>query len=377
MERLPETPFQESAAIAFKPARSVLYVRLPVWKIYPGGLIYVADFVHRQRPDVRQEILDLALIPARHHRAELRRTLLEMKPDVVAFSWRNMQTFGPHPENDALDRVMAFDHSPNPLRRAKAPWDAIGIIGDYASSRFRNFGFMRLVRKLLPQARLVVGGAAVSIFGKYIVENCPPDTVVVVGEGEEAMLAVVDGHDEPPTHHYYKDRDGTIHQRLQDENFNLERLTAVDFAYVESIYFQAFREYLDGDIGVHTKRGCPFQCHFCLYNRIEGARQRFRSPAEVAKEIETLNKVYGVKRIWFTDAQFCSTQRSTTHVEHTLDERIARNVKVSWSGCLRLNHLTLDIARKMLASGLSSIDLSFTGSQDIVDSVTLGYGLDQ
>ena len=43
-------------------AGSVLYVRLPCWKIYPGGVIYVADYVHKQRPDVRQHLLDLALI---------------------------------------------------------------------------------------------------------------------------------------------------------------------------------------------------------------------------------------------------------------------------------------------------------------------------
>ena len=39
-------------------AKSVLYVRLPCWKIYPGGAIYVADYIHKQRPDIKQEILD-------------------------------------------------------------------------------------------------------------------------------------------------------------------------------------------------------------------------------------------------------------------------------------------------------------------------------
>ena len=32
------------------PAKAVLYVRLPVWKIWPGGVIYLADFIHKQRP---------------------------------------------------------------------------------------------------------------------------------------------------------------------------------------------------------------------------------------------------------------------------------------------------------------------------------------
>ena len=356
--------------------QSVLYVRLPVWKIYPGGVIYVADFIHKERPSIRQEILDLALIPPTQRKTALARRILAMKPDVVAFSWRNMQTFGPHPENDALDVVMNFDHSPKPMRRFKAAWDAIGIIWEYAAARLRNFAYFRLARRLLPQARLVVGGTAVSIFGKYVVEKCPADTVVVVGEGEEAMLAVVDGFGQPAGHHYYKDAAGVVSHHPAEENFDLRRLTAVDFDYVDSI-FPGFRDYLGETIGVHTKRGCPFQCHFCLYNKIEGAHQRFRDPVEVAKEVECLNKEWGVKAIWFTDAQFCSTLRSTRHVEAILDEMLARRTTVRWTGYLRLNHLTAEIARKMLASGLGSVDLSFTGSQDIVDSLTLGYDLDQ
>ncbi|OIO79974.1 MAG: hypothetical protein AUJ86_00245 [Hydrogenophilaceae bacterium CG1_02_62_390] len=339
-------------------------------------MIYVADFIHKERPDIRQELLDLALVPPGERQATLKQRIEQLKPDVVAFSWRNMQTFGPHPENDALDVVMNFDHSPNPLRRIKAAWDAIGIIWDYAGQRLHNFGYMKLVRRLLPESRIVVGGTAVSIFGKYVAAKCPTDTVVVVGEGEEAMLSIVDGFENPAGHYFYKDRQGLVTHREAEENFDLSRLTAVDFDYVDSI-FSGFREYLGETIGVHTKRGCPFQCHFCLYNKIEGARQRFRDAAEVAKEIETLNKVWGVKSIWFTDAQFCSTLRSTRHVEAILDEMLARQVDVRWTGYLRLNHLTADIARKMLASGLTSVDLSFTGSQDIVDSLTLGYSLDQ
>lgn len=358
--------------------RSVLYVRLPVWKIWPGGVVYVADYIHKQRPDIRQEILDLAVVPPRRRKAMLTERIAALQPDVVAFSWRNMQTFGPHPENDALDVVMNYDHSPNPWRRLKAAWQAVGIIADYAGQRLRNFGYLKLVRKLQPAARLVVGGTAVSIFGKYVAAKCPPDTVVVVGEGEQAMLSIVDGFTAPAGHHYYKDAAGQVHHRPAEENFDLGKLTAVDFPYIASI-FPAFADYVGpaGTIGVHTKRGCPFQCHFCLYNKIEGAQQRYRDPVEVAKEVETLNKTYGVKHIWFTDAQFCSTRRSMAHVEAILDEMLARQVKVRWTGYLRLNYLTAEAARKMVASGLESIDLSFTGSQDMIDSLTLGYELEQ
>jgi|TARA_Y100000310_G_scaffold236714_1_gene239952 radical SAM superfamily enzyme YgiQ (UPF0313 family) len=354
----------------------VLYVRLPVWKIYPGGVIYIADFIHKLRPGVEQRILDFALIPASRRRRVLRALLEEFKPDVVAFSWRNMQTFGPHPENEALDVVMNFDYSPNPLKRLKSAFSALGIIYDYAASRINNFAFMKLVRKQLPAATVVVGGTAASIFGQHVIKKCPSNSIVVIGEGEPTMLSVVDGDESLEGHYYTKDEQGRVVHHSGQENFELENLTAPNFEYIESI-FPGFREYLDQEIGVHTKRGCPFQCHFCLYNKIEGSRQRYRDPVEIVKEIETLNKVYGVEKIWFTDAQFCSTRPSMNHVERILDQMIARNVKVRWAGYLRLNFLNQEIAKKMLLSGLDSIDLSFTGTQENIDRLTLGYKLKQ
>ena len=356
--------------------QSILYIRLPCWKIYPGGVIYVADYIHKQRPGIKQHLLDLALVAPGERKRVLKERLAAVKPDLVAFSWRNMQSFGPHPEDDALDVVMNFDYARTLPRRIKAAKDAFGIIYDYVRSRLNNFGYMKLVRKLLPTTRIVVGGTAVSIFGKYVAKECPTNTVVVVGEGEDAMLAIVDGFKQPAGEIYYKDHAGRIEYRPRAENFDLRKLTAVDFPYVESI-FPDFHSYMGEDIGVHTKRGCPFQCHFCLYNKIEGARQRYREPLEIVKEIETLNKVYGVKRIWFTDAQFCSTKKSAEHVDLILDELLPRKLDITWAGYLRLNQLTPELARKMLASGLASVDLSFAGSQEIIDKLTLGYSLEQ
>ena len=357
-------------------ARSVLYVRLPCWKIYPGGVVYVADHVHKQRPDIAQRILDLALVAPADRHTVLREHLRRLRPDIVAFSWRNMQSFGPHPEDDALGVVMNYDHSGSLKRRVAAVRDAVRIIARYVTDRRANFGFFRLARRLLPNARIVVGGGAVSIFAGWVVRHCPTDTVVVVGDGEDAMVSIVDGFTAPKGEVWYKDKTRGITHRERAETFDLRLLTAVDFPYVASI-FPDFPGYLGGTVGVHTKRGCPFQCHFCLYNQIEGHRQRYREPAEVAREIETLSRDYGVTKIWFTDAQFCSTQKSTRHVEEILDEMLARQLDVTWYGYLRLNHLTPELARKMWASGMGSVDLSFTGSQEMVDCLTLGYSLEQ
>lgn len=367
--------------------RSVLYVRLPCWKIWPGGVVYVADWVHKHRPEVRQHLLDLALIPRRQRRAVLTEQIRRMQPDMVAFSWRNMQSFGPHPEDDALSVVMNYDYGRTLWQRVQAAFQAVGILWRYQADRLANLAYFRLVRQVRPEAQVVVGGTAVSIFGRQVAQQCPPDTLVVVGEGEDAMLSIIDGNAEPLGEYYRTAADGSVTHHVREAEFPLIDRTAVDFPYIESIFPQ-FGEYLDmapnpdirsaeASFGVNTKRGCPLQCNFCLYNKIEGAHQRYREPVEIVAEMELLHRRYGVKNFWFTDAQFCSTRQSTHHVEEILDEILRRGLKVSWSGYLRLNHLTPELAKKMIDSGISSIDLSFTGTQEVIDSLTLGYKLEQ
>lgn len=356
--------------------KTILYVRFPCWKIYPGGVIYVMDFIHKKHPEIDQQLLDLALVPPAKRKQALKERIKQMQPDMVAFSWRNMQSFGPHPEDDALDVVMQFDYSPSLWRRFKAAIDAVSIIYDYTASRSRNFGFIKMARKMLPDSKIVVGGTAVSIFGKYVVKNCPPNTVVAVGEGEPTMLSIINEERVTVGECYYKDDDGKISYINRTENFDLNTLTAVNFEYIEST-FPEIHQYKDDFVGVHTKRGCPYQCHFCLYNQIEGAQQRYRDPIEIVDEIESLNSRYGVNKVWFTDAQFCSTLRSTRHVEQILDEIIRRKLKIEWTGYIRLNYMTVELAKKMLDSGLASLDLSFTGTQEVINSLTLGYKLEQ
>lgn len=358
-------------------ASKILYIRLPVWKIYPGGMVYLAHYLHQQRPQVKQQLLDLALIKKGERRKAVAERVRQFQPDLIAFSWRNMQTFGPHPENDALDVVMNFDHAHSIWKRLKAAWDAIFIIWEYLESRLNNFGFMRLVRQLAPDATILVGGTAVSIFAEHVIQKCPNNSYVFVGEGEDALVSIVDGAQYPLGEYFHKDRNGNIDHRVESLEFQLEKLTAVDFHYIRSI-FPEFDQYLDGEfIGVQTKRGCPYHCNFCIYNEIEGHRQRYRDPVEVAKEIESLSRDFGVEKIWFTDAQFISTKRSATQAEAILDELLDRRVEISWAGYLRFNHVTPELAEKMFKTGLSSVDLTFTGSQHVIDQMTLGYKLEQ
>lgn len=65
---------------------SILYIFLPCKKVYPIGVTYLADFIHRRKPDVRQRILDLSLYPDAQRINAVRDAATEFKPDLVCFS---------------------------------------------------------------------------------------------------------------------------------------------------------------------------------------------------------------------------------------------------------------------------------------------------
>ena len=99
---------------------SILYVFLPCKKVYPIGVTYLADFVHRRRPDVRQLILDLSIYPQDQRPKVLRETASAFAPDLVCFSWRDIQIFSPHEGDASLEHAFNFYYASNPLKRVAA-----------------------------------------------------------------------------------------------------------------------------------------------------------------------------------------------------------------------------------------------------------------
>ena len=75
---------------------SILYIFLPCKQIYPLGCTYLAEYVHRRHPEIRQRILDLSQVPPSERAKAVRETAEAVRPDLVCFSWRDIQIFSPH-----------------------------------------------------------------------------------------------------------------------------------------------------------------------------------------------------------------------------------------------------------------------------------------
>jgi anaerobic magnesium-protoporphyrin IX monomethyl ester cyclase len=81
---------------------------------------------------------------------------------------------------------------------------------------------------------------------------------------------------------------------------------------------------------MHSSRGCPFRCTFCLWVSVMYGQGRYRtfSPRRVVDEMEELVRAHGAREIYFDDDTFTACE---DHVLGVCDELRTRGLRVPWS----------------------------------------------
>ena len=354
---------------------SILYVFLPCKKVYPIGVTYLADFIHRRKPDVRQRILDLSLFPDAQRIRAVRDAATEFKPDLVCFSWRDIQIFSPHEGDSSLEHAFNFYFASNPLKRIAASLAGVKQLYRYYSHIRAALSYPWLIAKEFPKAQIMIGGGAFTAFADQLIQKLPEGTIGILGEGEDAILKVIEG--QSLENERYILREGkTVRKGQQGSPALLDALT-VDLPYLTSIFPQ-HREYLGESIGVQSKRGCPYDCAFCLYPYIEGKRVRYRPPSMVVKDISQHYHQWGARRFWFTDAQFITGKEAYPQCTEILERILAEKLEIEWSGYIRTSLITPDLAKLMVRSGVGDLEVAITsGSQMVLNDLHMGFKLER
>ncbi len=354
---------------------SILYIFLPCKKVYPIGVTYLADFIHRRKPEVRQRILDLSLFPEDQRISAVRHAATEFKPDLVCFSWRDIQIFSPHEGDSSLEHAFNFYFASNPLKRITASFAGLQQLYRYYSHIRAALSYPWLIAKEFPRAQMMIGGGAFTAFADQLIQKLPEGTIGILGEGEDAILKVVEG--QSLEQERYIVREGkTVRKGQQGAPALLDALT-VDLPYLTSIFPQ-YMEYLGESIGVQSKRGCPYDCAFCLYPYIEGKRVRYRPPSMVVKDISQHYHQWGARRFWFTDAQFITGKEAYPQCTEILERLLAEKLEIEWSGYIRTSLITPELAKLMVRSGVGDLEVAITsGSQEVLNDLHMGFKLEK
>ncbi|HEY4485869.1 MAG TPA: radical SAM protein [Nitrospiria bacterium] len=354
--------------------RSIIYIFLPCRPVYPLGVTYLADAVHRKYPDLRQQILDLSQIPPAQRRGEFLSRLQQFDPDLVCFSWRDIQVFAPHEGDPSLKYAFNFYYSYNPWKKLVASVRGLGYLWTYYRGIRDILGYFRTVHLRFPGKRLMVGGGAFSVFADQLILRLPEGTIGVVGEGEDALLKLIEGKDLSDERTVIRKGTQVFHGSkttsppVQDQ--------AIDLPYLTSIFPQHVA-YKNDCVGVQSKRGCPYDCQFCEYPYIEGKRVRYRAPERVLQDILQHYRLWGTRNFWFTDAQFITGSEALPQCAEILERIISEKLDLTWSGYVRTSLITPELADLMVRSGVGDLEVAITsGSQAVLNELHMGFRLE-
>ncbi|MDH4228615.1 MAG: radical SAM protein [Nitrospirota bacterium] len=370
------------AAIAGRgPRGSVLHVRLPCNKVWPLGAITLAGHVRQHHPHVRQRLLDLAVLPPARRRDYLLEEIRAFRPEVIAISWRDIQVFAPHEADASLENSFNFFYSNSLVKKVLSSFNGLKMVAAYHANLRENLGTVRLLAKNFPDALILLGGGAFSVFHKQLTPRLPSGVIGVIGEGEQVLDRVLTGT--PPA---------TVPAPLRISFHQQGRVTesalstspppldlaegAIDYAYIRDIFPQ-WEAYRGHQVSVQTKRGCPYRCAYCLYPYIEGTQVSLRPPQRVLDEMEFLHRHLDARDIWFADAQFLTGRRAVSNAEAILAGIIERGLNITWSGYVRTSSITPGLADLMVRSGVGDLEVGLaSGSQRMVNEMQLGFRMD-
>jgi len=361
----------------------ILYVRLPCNPIFPIGVVYLADHVHKVFPTVEQRIFDLGTVPPLDFAPALDACVDAFRPTLLVFSWRDIQIYAPvgGRGGNPLQHAFEFYYDRNPLTKLHGAMGGLKVMIAYYTELRRNLGLIRRglkrAQRYHPTARCMVGGGAISVFYEQLGRNLPGGTVVSVGEGEVLLEKLIRGEAIDRDRCYIvgetQPRDRLIHEAPAP----VEK-TACNYDYIQSIWqeFEYYFQAQDFYVGVQTKRGCPHNCCYCVYTVIEGKQVRVNPTDEVIAEMRQLYD-RGVRNFWFTDAQLIPARKYIADVEQLLQKIVESGMTdTHWAAYIRADNLTPSLCDLMVKTGINYFEIGITsGSQTLVRKMRMGYNL--
>ncbi len=250
--------------------------------VMPIGVCAVAESCERNGHAVK--LVDLMF--DRDAAASIGAAITAHRPDVVGLSVRNIDN------NDMRDPVF--------------------FLNDLAQ-------LVNAVRKTTG-APVVLGGAALGVMPEAIMRHAGV-SCAVVADGEYVFPLLVDRiaaggpFDDIPGVALLNQ--GVFSQTGAAPQGSLSGCIAPD--YHRWVNVGAYRAHLAA-APLQTKLGCPFQCVYCTYRRIEGAGYRLCDPEAVAEAVTRL-VVSGIRDIEFVDSVFNAPREHALAVCEALARR--------------------------------------------------------
>ena len=239
----------------------------------------------------------------------------------------------------------------------KRPADLFGL-SCLTANRRGVFMTADFIRKVHPEAVVVVGGPHVTALPLETLAHCNSIDAVVIGEGEETFMEIVErlsadaGISGIP---------GTAYRRDGLAVFAPPRPPIADLdRMVSPLQYFPMRKIL-------TSRGCPGKCTFCCSNLMWGRKVRFHSVEYVLDMVERAVRGYRQQIISFKDDTFTADRRRALSICEGIR---SRKLDFVWSCETRADHLDEETIKAMRRAGCQRISMGVeSGSEQILKNI--------
>lgn len=255
---------------------------------------------------------------------------------------------------DAQPKGYSYEQLGKILQNRQA--DVVGITA-MTFTLIDVFKTVRLIRKALPKAKIVLGGPHVHLYPEETIRR-PEVDFLVQGEGEIAFLQLLNNLDNPAAWPHIKglvytsDSGETIDNAIAPSTENLDALGMPARHLLDVGDYTSLLGRDNVITTMFTSRGCPYRCTFCdrpFSPVLSGFR--WRSAKHVADEMEQCLKL-GISEAFIYDDTF-TVRRD--RVFELCDEILQRGIKFRWDVRAHVNTMTPELLDRMKAAGCDRI----------------------
>lgn len=238
-------------------------------------------------------------------------------------------------------------------------------IGGCSDDRLGMAETIAELRLRCQEALIVGGGPHYSHTAEDALKNISELDVVVVGEGEHAMLELVKRYAPNCSHEIFGDVAGIAFRSSDGKIIHTQKhrilpeLDALPRPAWHLFPMSRYQGVMSAGapyraIGIMSSRGCPFLCSFCANSL--NRQVRYMSASRFVDEAQHLVDRYGFQALNFQDDSFSA---STSHAREICLELLKRSIHLKWYCSLRVDHAAEDSDLLFLMKEAGCVALGF------------------
>lgn len=228
----------------------------------------------------------------------------------------------------------------------------------------------KIVRRVIPHAKIILGGPHVDIYPQETV-SLPEVDYVIRKEGEYPFLHLIRVLEEGKIDKLSTVKNLVWINENNEVKFNavqeeMNNYSAMPFPARQLIPISKYFSIMTDNNPITTlitAKGCPYRCVFC-YRNIE--QVKYRTPANIADEMENI-KDRGIREVFFVDDTFYVNMKTAIAI---CEEITKRNLNLPWAARARVNNITEEMLEKLKKAGCKRLHIGVeAGNNKILKNI--------